>query len=202
MERSARTHCRLAGSLCRSLGMARCPASRTASTLARRRLHRPRFPGLVRSRASASGRRRGSRARQPGEGKSSAADQACASCPEEHEPPPDRRPPAGNRDRRIDRHTARRRMTRLLDFDITLDDAPIAPPEGVKQPADLGLSRFRRDSRRSILSPRATANTTRTVFDQPRGSAMVWHGTYHERRRACSTTSGTTAASITARTGA
>jgi nitric oxide reductase NorD protein len=69
----------------------------------------------------------------------------------------------------------------LLDFDITLDDAPIAPPEGVKQlltSVYLDFGEIPPD----YLTPAGDGEyDANRVFDQPEDPDAVWHGTYHEK---------------------
>ncbi len=69
----------------------------------------------------------------------------------------------------------------LLDFDITLDDAPIAPPEGVKQlltSVYLDFGEIPPD----YLTPAGDGEyDANRVFDQPEDPDSVWHGTYHEK---------------------
>jgi nitric oxide reductase NorD protein len=69
----------------------------------------------------------------------------------------------------------------LLDFDITLDDAPIAPPEGVRQlltSVYLDFGEIPPD----YLTPAGDGEyDANRVFDQPEDPDAVWHGTYHEK---------------------
>ena len=69
----------------------------------------------------------------------------------------------------------------LLDFDITLDDAPIAPPDGVKQlltSVYLDFGEIPPD----YLTPAGDGEyDPNRVFDQPEDPDAVWHGTYHEK---------------------
>jgi len=69
----------------------------------------------------------------------------------------------------------------LLDFGITLDDAPIAPPEGVKQlltSVYLDFGEIPPD----YLTPAGDGEyDANRVFDQPEDPDAVWHGTYHEK---------------------
>jgi nitric oxide reductase NorD protein len=68
-----------------------------------------------------------------------------------------------------------------LDFDITLDDAPIAPPDGIKQLLTsiyLDFGEIPPD----YLVPAGDGEYDPTrVFDQPEDPDAVWHGTYHEK---------------------
>ena len=68
-----------------------------------------------------------------------------------------------------------------LDFEITLDDAPIAPPEGVKQlltSVYLDFGEIPPD----YLTPAGDGEyDANRVFDQPEDPDAVWHGTYHEK---------------------
>jgi len=69
----------------------------------------------------------------------------------------------------------------LLDFDITLDDAPIAPPEGVKQLLTSVYLDFG-EIPPEYLSPAGEGEyDPNLVFDQPEDPDSVWHGTYHEK---------------------
>ena len=69
----------------------------------------------------------------------------------------------------------------LLDFDITLDDAPIATPDGVKQlltSVYLDFGEIPPD----YLTPAGDGEyDANRVFDQPEDPDAVWHGTYHEK---------------------
>ncbi len=69
----------------------------------------------------------------------------------------------------------------LLDFDITLDDAPIAPPDGVKQlltSVYLDFGEIPPD----YLTPAGDGEyDPNRVFDQPEDPDAVWQGTYHEK---------------------
>jgi nitric oxide reductase NorD protein len=69
----------------------------------------------------------------------------------------------------------------LLDFDITLDDAPIAPPEGVKQLLTSVYLDFG-EIPPEYLTPAGDGEyDPNRVFDQPEDPDAVWHGTYHEK---------------------
>jgi nitric oxide reductase NorD protein len=69
----------------------------------------------------------------------------------------------------------------LLDFDITLDDAPIAPPDGVKQLLTSVYLDFG-EIPPEYLSPAGDGEyDPNLVFDQPEDPDSVWHGTYHEK---------------------
>ncbi|WP_018507689.1 nitric oxide reductase activation protein NorD [Thiobacillus thioparus] len=69
----------------------------------------------------------------------------------------------------------------LLDFEVTLDDAPIAPPDGVKQlltSVYLDFGEIPPD----YLTPAGDGEyDPNLVFDQPEDPDAVWHGTYHEK---------------------
>ena len=68
-----------------------------------------------------------------------------------------------------------------LDFEITLDDAPIAPPDGVKQlltSVYLDFGEIPPD----YLTPAGDGEYDPSlVFDQPEDPDAVWQGTYHEK---------------------
>ncbi len=68
-----------------------------------------------------------------------------------------------------------------LDFEITLDDAPIAPPDGVKQlltSVYLDFGEIPPD----YLTPAGDGEyDPNLVFDQPEDADAVWQGTYHEK---------------------
>ncbi|MHB1085600.1 MAG: VWA domain-containing protein [Thiobacillus sp.] len=68
-----------------------------------------------------------------------------------------------------------------LDFEITLDDAPIAPPDGVKQlltSVYLDFGEIPPD----YLTPAGDGEyDPNRVFDQPEDADSVWQGTYHEK---------------------
>ncbi len=68
-----------------------------------------------------------------------------------------------------------------LDFDITLDDAPVAPPDGVKQlltSVYLDFGEIPPD----YLTPAGDGEyDPNRVFDQPEDTDSVWQGTYHEK---------------------
>ncbi len=69
----------------------------------------------------------------------------------------------------------------VLDFDITLDDAPIAPPDGVKQLLTSVYLDFG-EIPPEYLSPAGEGEyDPNLVFDQPEDPDSVWHGTYHEK---------------------
>jgi len=69
----------------------------------------------------------------------------------------------------------------LLDFDIILDDAPIPPPEGVKQLLTSVYLDFG-EIPPEYLSPAGEGEyDPKLVFDQPEDPDSVWHGTYHEK---------------------
>ena len=68
-----------------------------------------------------------------------------------------------------------------LDFDITLDDAPIAPPDGVKQlltSVYLDFGEIPPD----YLTPAGDGEyDPNRIFDQSEDTDSVWQGTYHEK---------------------
>jgi len=68
-----------------------------------------------------------------------------------------------------------------LDFDITLNDAPIAPPDGVRQlltSVYLDFGEIPPD----YLTPAGDGEYDQNrVFDQPVDADSVWQGTYHEK---------------------
>ncbi|MDP1924662.1 MAG: VWA domain-containing protein [Thiobacillus sp.] len=68
-----------------------------------------------------------------------------------------------------------------LDFEITLDDAPIAPPDGVRQLLTsiyLDFGEIPPD----YLTPAGDGEyDPNLVFDQPEDADAVWQGTYHEK---------------------
>ncbi|MEQ1592146.1 MAG: VWA domain-containing protein, partial [Thiobacillaceae bacterium] len=69
----------------------------------------------------------------------------------------------------------------VLDFDITLDDAPLAPPEGIKQLLTsiyLDFGEIPPD----YLTPAGEGEYDPSlVQDQPEDPDAVWQGVYHER---------------------
>lgn len=68
-----------------------------------------------------------------------------------------------------------------LDFDITLDDIPIAPPNDVKQLLTSVYLDFG-DIPPEYLTPAGDGEyDPNRVFDQPEDPDAVWHGTYHEK---------------------
>ena len=68
-----------------------------------------------------------------------------------------------------------------LDFDITLDDAPIAPPDGVKQLLTSVYLDFG-EIPPEYLTPAGDGEyDPNLVFDQPEDPDAVWQGTYHEK---------------------
>jgi len=69
----------------------------------------------------------------------------------------------------------------LLDFDITLDDAPIAPPEGVKQLLTSVYLDFGEIPPDYLVPAGDGEYDANRVFDQPEDPDSVWHGTYHEK---------------------
>ncbi|MCD6707883.1 MAG: nitric oxide reductase activation protein [Thiobacillus sp.] len=69
----------------------------------------------------------------------------------------------------------------LLDFDITLDDAPIAPPEGVKQLLTSIYLDFGEIPPEYLVPAGDGEYDPNRVFDQPEDPDAVWQGTYHEK---------------------
>ena len=69
----------------------------------------------------------------------------------------------------------------LLDFDITLDDAPIAPPEGVKQLLTSVYLDFGEIPPEYLVPAGDGEYDPNRVFDQPEDPDAVWQGTYHEK---------------------
>ncbi|HUX31551.1 MAG TPA: nitric oxide reductase activation protein [Thiobacillus sp.] len=69
----------------------------------------------------------------------------------------------------------------LLDFDITLDDAPIAPPEGVKQLLTSVYLDFGEIPPEYLVPAGDGEYDPDRVFDQPEDPDAVWQGTYHEK---------------------
>ncbi|MCA1978822.1 MAG: VWA domain-containing protein [Thiobacillus sp.] len=88
--------------------------------------------------------------------------------PQERPPPPD-----------ID--VAPREQNGALDFEITLDGAPLAPPDDVKQLLTSVYLDFG-EIPPEYLSPAGEGEyDPKKVFDQPEDPDAVWHGTYHEK---------------------
>ena len=69
----------------------------------------------------------------------------------------------------------------LLDFDITLDDAPITPPEGVKQLLTSVYLDFGEIPPEYLVPAGDGEYDPNRVFDQPEDPDAVWQGTYHEK---------------------
>lgn len=69
----------------------------------------------------------------------------------------------------------------LLDFDITLDDAPIAPPEGVKQLLTSIYLDFGEIPPEYLVPAGDGEYDPNRVFDRPEDPDAVWQGTYHEK---------------------
>ena len=69
----------------------------------------------------------------------------------------------------------------LLDFDITLDDAPIAPPDGVKQLLTSVYLDFGEIPPEYLVPAGDGEYDPNRVFDQPDDPDAVWQGTYHEK---------------------
>ncbi|MEW6120506.1 MAG: VWA domain-containing protein [Pseudomonadota bacterium] len=68
-----------------------------------------------------------------------------------------------------------------LDFEITLDGAPLSPPEDVKQLLTSVYLDFGKIPP-EYLSPAGEGEyDPKQVFDQPEDPDAVWHGTYHEK---------------------
>jgi nitric oxide reductase NorD protein len=68
----------------------------------------------------------------------------------------------------------------LLDFDITLDDAPIAPPDGVRQLLTSVYLDFGEIPPEYLVPAGDGEYDPNRVFDQPDDPDAVWQGTYHE----------------------
>ncbi|MGK2951351.1 MAG: nitric oxide reductase activation protein NorD [Thiobacillus sp.] len=68
-----------------------------------------------------------------------------------------------------------------LDFDITLDDAPIAPPDGVKQLLTSIYLDFGEIPPEYLVPAGDGEYDPNRVFDQPDDPDAVWQGTYHEK---------------------
>jgi len=68
-----------------------------------------------------------------------------------------------------------------LDFEITLDGAPLAPPDDVKQLLTSVYLDFG-EIPPEYLTPAGDGEyDPKLVFDQPDDPDAVWHGTYHEK---------------------
>ena len=68
-----------------------------------------------------------------------------------------------------------------LDFDITLDGAPLAPPDDIKQLLASVYLDFG-EIPPEYLTPAGDGEyDPNLVFDQPEDPDAVWHGTYHEK---------------------
>ena len=68
-----------------------------------------------------------------------------------------------------------------LDFEITLDGAPLAPPDDVKQLLTSVYLDFG-EIPPEYLTPAGDGEyDPNLVFDQPEDPDAVWHGTYHEK---------------------
>ncbi|HWR77602.1 MAG TPA: VWA domain-containing protein [Thiobacillus sp.] len=67
-----------------------------------------------------------------------------------------------------------------LDFDITLDDAPIAPPDGVRQLLTSVYLDFGEIPPEYLVPAGDGEYDPNRVFDQPEDPDAVWQGTYHE----------------------
>ena len=68
-----------------------------------------------------------------------------------------------------------------LDFEITLDGAPLAPPDDVRQLLASVWLDFG-EIPPEYLTPAGDGEyDPRQVFDQPEDPDAVWHGTYHEK---------------------
>lgn len=68
-----------------------------------------------------------------------------------------------------------------LDFEITLDDTPIAPPEGVRQLLTSVYLDFGEIPPDYLVPAGDGEYDANRVFDQPEDPDAVWHGTYHEK---------------------
>ncbi|MBU1394852.1 MAG: nitric oxide reductase activation protein, partial [Gammaproteobacteria bacterium] len=67
-----------------------------------------------------------------------------------------------------------------LGFDITLDDAPIAPPDGVRQLLTSVYLDFGEIPPEYLVPAGDGEYDPNRVFDQPDDPDAVWQGTYHE----------------------
>ncbi|KVW94259.1 nitric oxide reductase activation protein NorD [Thiobacillus denitrificans] len=67
-----------------------------------------------------------------------------------------------------------------LDFDITLDDAPIAPPDGVRQLLTSVYLDFGEIPPEYLVPAGDGEYDPNRVLDQPDDPDAVWQGTYHE----------------------
>jgi nitric oxide reductase NorD protein len=68
-----------------------------------------------------------------------------------------------------------------LDFEITLDGAPLAPPDTVKQLLTSVYLDFGEIPPEHLTPAGDGEYDPNRVFDQPEDPDAVWHGTYHEK---------------------
>jgi nitric oxide reductase NorD protein len=68
-----------------------------------------------------------------------------------------------------------------LDFEITLDGAPLAPPDDVKQLLTSVYLDFGEIPPEYLTPAGEGEYDPNRVFDQPEDPDAVWHGTYHEK---------------------
>ena len=68
-----------------------------------------------------------------------------------------------------------------LDFEITLDGAPLAPPDDVKQLLTSVYLDFGGIPPEYLIPAGDGEYDPKRVFDQPEDPDAVWHGTYHEK---------------------
>ena len=68
-----------------------------------------------------------------------------------------------------------------LDFEITLDGAPLAPPDDVKQLLTSVYLDFGEIPPEYLTPAGEGEYDPNLVFDQPEDPDAVWHGTYHEK---------------------
>jgi nitric oxide reductase NorD protein len=68
-----------------------------------------------------------------------------------------------------------------LDFEITLDGAPLAPPDNVRQLLTSVYLDFGEIPPEYLVPAGAGEYDPNLVFDQPEDPDAVWHGTYHEK---------------------
>lgn len=68
-----------------------------------------------------------------------------------------------------------------LDFEITLDGAPLAPPDDVRQLLTSVYLDFGNIPPEHLVPAGEGEYDPSLVFDQPEDPDAVWHGTYHEK---------------------
>ena len=68
-----------------------------------------------------------------------------------------------------------------LDFEITLDGAPLAPPDNVRQLLTSVYLDFGEIPPEYLVPASDGEYDPNLVFDQPEDPDAVWHGTYHEK---------------------